>query len=241
MRRDMAKVVWESSRRSGRSINGNFRLKNPSDFTDSVYFISNGKRRAYSKKTSSKQYYRGPGHTNPMREFLRKNTGRLWNDVWSEICEVLDSRNYHAWELRKDITRRIDKDWGDFYVDPESGILSERAYIVDKDHPEECECWWCEMKKKEAHKVNDDISFVEINGIWYLEVAIMSSFISKRHDPDSNEVVEETLHTSKVEVRQLNKQLLKAKDAWLSGVHHSLKKKKHQGVPHRKPKPLFVS
>lgn len=80
----------------------------------------------------------------PLYGLLRKNCGRYWDDVWSEICTQADIRNVAGWHLRQHIEtmvstkivynekgeptgpapRRWYKDIREFYVD-EHGILRE--------------------------------------------------------------------------------------------------------------------
>jgi len=134
MRSDMSKVIVERPRRGG----GRDRKRRPArDFDD------------MPSKQSMKR-----GHTDlkelnenlvPLKRYLRKNVGRPWDKVFSEICEnirvdnavqkhvrnhVFDYVHLHVIVEGKEIyTRRflgVYELWnGDFYVCPKSGLLKE--------------------------------------------------------------------------------------------------------------------
>lgn len=80
----------------------------------------------------------------PIIGMLRKNVGRPWDKVWSEICKHADSRNIRGYHLRDHILdyvllqgkeRVYPYRWSrrpDFYVD-DHGILRETK--VDRKRP----------------------------------------------------------------------------------------------------------
>lgn len=107
--------------------------------------VSISRRRAYGWDCK-----RHNDNTNPLQRFLCKNVGRLWNDVFSEICAIADHRSatdydfvirpVQQWLVAHDILMYEEKPyqtrWGrrDFwwefpysglYVHPETGILCE--------------------------------------------------------------------------------------------------------------------
>ena len=79
------------------------------------------------------------GHYTPLKRFLRKNCGRVWNDVYSDICLENDSRSKLGRYIRRRIVDMVELDikivdgkpitnhgyqvYQGFYVHPETGIL----------------------------------------------------------------------------------------------------------------------
>lgn len=108
----------------------------------------------------------------PLYGMLRKNCGRYWDDVWSEICAQADERNVAGWHLRQHLkymvsTKILYNDKGepvdpsrhqwsgvrDFYVD-EHGILRET-------HPNK-------VAKRRHHPLLKPGKGVKmINGCWF--------------------------------------------------------------------------
>jgi hypothetical protein len=104
---------------------------------------------------------------NPMQRFLRKQVGRPWNDVYSEICTHLDHRSRQdsnvlksiGWTVAQDIMMHDGKPyqvrWGrrdswwrypysGLYVHPETGVLCEfkREEYVRPPAPVESIHWF---------------------------------------------------------------------------------------------------
>lgn len=96
---------------------------------------------------------------NPLRRFLRKNVGRKWNDVWSEICVSNDRRTISGSHLRDHVQMEVEQNRlyspYRFYVD-ENGILQE----------------WIRRKTKRTQRpaaiihINETDYFCH-NGLWY--------------------------------------------------------------------------
>jgi hypothetical protein len=88
---------------------------------------------------------------NAISRFLKKNLGRPWNDIWSEICAQSDSRSkqgsgfrkHFEWNVAQDIAIINDKPYQfkygrcsyydhtytGYYVHPETGILCENVRV----------------------------------------------------------------------------------------------------------------
>lgn len=142
MRKDMAKVVTERPRsgHANASRKWGWRLRQHEyDLDDhGPAYASSARHRQYG--FNCKQFSDLLG---PLRRYLRKQTGRPWDAVWSEITQTLDSRSLagqHIFDhIRWDVTRNAEIDdrgrvcfrkwyreltpvWG-FYVHPVTGLL----------------------------------------------------------------------------------------------------------------------
>ena len=116
----------------------------------------------------------------PLHGYLRKNVGRPWDDVYSELCEGLDRRSVSGLHVFTHLWQFVDKHtvmcndgkvraWAsfggylslpdDYYVHPYTGILceSERHYRYRRD--------------KERHPdrvfISNNSSYIRFDGIWY--------------------------------------------------------------------------
>ena len=111
----------------------------------------------------------------PLERFLRKQVGRPWDQVYSEIAAKAPSNTWLGDKLREEVSWLVDVDvawrdgtlvgrWGyapsDLFVHPESGLLSlpesrpRRKYV----------------HKKEYEMVDVDVrhKYVRIGALWYL-------------------------------------------------------------------------
>jgi hypothetical protein len=114
-------------------------------YEDGAMFLSSARHR---QEGHGRFYKRRNENTKPLYRFLRKNVGRPWNDVYSEICAFVDVRSdtgyqvmeHLGWAVAKDIMMYDDKPyqtrwssrtrWWELpytglYIHPESGILCE--------------------------------------------------------------------------------------------------------------------
>ncbi|MDZ8078824.1 MAG: hypothetical protein RMX35_06945 [Nostoc sp. DcaGUA01] len=123
-------------------------------------------------------------HLGPLRRFLRSKVGQPWNDVYSELCQRLDSKTMagqhvigHLWDYLErhveiidgNVYRKsyqgyryqLDRGYGDrFYIHPQTGILC----AIEK-----------RPRKQEQNSEQIDILIVDeyhqyhkLNDIWYL-------------------------------------------------------------------------
>jgi len=107
----------------------------------------------------------------PLYGMLRKNCGRYWDDVWSEICSQADIRNVAGWHLREHLKYMVSTKitynengeplgphgrWyslRDFYVD-EHGILRET-------HPNKV------ANRRQHPQLKPGKGVKKINGCWF--------------------------------------------------------------------------
>jgi hypothetical protein len=184
MREDMSKVVTERPRRGHRLPSSKTRLRvrsyDPDKEYDDLPKRVSGSRSKLIRAGEIKYFSDLIG---PLRRFLRKNVGRPWDLVYSEMKESLDDRKVTGrhvfehvdWEVETHAF--IDGDgelykWGysgrrpvdGFYVDPRTGLLCwndnnpwRRAGGKSKTATEEI-----------THvRLSANTGYVKVNGIWY--------------------------------------------------------------------------
>jgi hypothetical protein len=122
MRSDMHKVIVERPRFGG---HGARKGRKPRDWEDVP--ARQGMRRPYG--------YWGKelnDHLGPLRRFLRKQVGRPWNKIYSEICSGLRAGRPLHDHLRRHVFEivcvhpnlpRYKHYSGELFVDPRTGIL----------------------------------------------------------------------------------------------------------------------
>lgn len=144
----------------------------------------------------------------PLYKFLKKNADRPWADVWSEICEVCDSRNVRGKHLRDHVQSYVTGAGGqeslgrwwrrnEFYVD-DDGILrynnDRRRYrYTPKLDPDKCKigdrlferinnCWfevWYEKEEKARKAWNYYLNRQEVE-YYYTDVKVRQRQLSRR-------------------------------------------------------------
>jgi len=151
----------------------------------------------------------------PLWEFLKKNVGRPWNEVYSEICQCADSRSIRGYHLREHVQDYVTGSGGQehlsryysrsgpFYVD-DDGLLcfqDYRRYRYRKPSPDPDNC-----------KVGDRL-FERINGCWF-EVWYEKEDKSRKVWSwyQQRQVVEYYSDEVKVRQRQLSKRELRDLD-----------------------------
>ena len=89
MRPDFKQVLIDRPRSGGSKTYRNIRrgktVKDPDHLPE-----NQGMRRPYDRGYRRKEF---SDHISPLKRWLRKQVGRPWNKVWSEICQVVDSRD----------------------------------------------------------------------------------------------------------------------------------------------------
>jgi len=184
MREDMSKVVIERPRWGHRLPSGKTRLRircyDPDKEYDDLPKRVSGSRSKHMRAGEIKHFSDLLG---PLRRFLRKNVGRPWDLVYSEMKESLDDRKVTGRHVFEHVDGEvethafIDGDgelytWGysgrrpvyGFYVDPRTGLL----------------CWsdnnpWRRGRGKSittaeeiTHvRLSANTGYVKVNGIWY--------------------------------------------------------------------------
>lgn len=124
MRSDMFKVIVERPRYGG---HGARKGRTPRDLED--YPSQQGIRRPYQKDGKNLNE-----HLAPLRRYLRKQVGRPWNKIYSEICAGLRAGHPVHDHVRQHVFDYVDVNHPhaqrplriackDFYVDPRTGLL----------------------------------------------------------------------------------------------------------------------
>jgi hypothetical protein len=130
-------------------------------------------------------------HLGPLRRFLRRNVGRPWNKVYSEIREVIDTRStisqhvldHLKWEVQ---TETFEQDrkvyaytyWGcapvrGFYIHPRTNLLSWAGRPAYKQ-PE---------APIERVALSEKAEYQKIDGLWYRIEYRPAATEEDRNDP----------------------------------------------------------
>lgn len=123
-------------------------------------------------------------HLGPLRRFLRSHLGQPWNDVYSQLCQQLDSSTMagqhvlsHVWDYVERYVELIDgiphrKHHGrgfrslatcyheQFYVHPETGILCMAQKAPSKQKQTQ--------QRMDLVVIDDYHQYRKLNEIWYL-------------------------------------------------------------------------
>lgn len=178
MREDLKDVIVDASR----SKDGEKR-------TNSLIGLSEEQIDALPEKQGIRRNHTGWGfqfgdRLNPLYGFLKKNVGRPWGDVFSEICEHADARNVRGRHLREHVYSYVAGSGGqeggsfrwrhwDFYID-DDGLLCYNDWrrkwrsADRKQDPDNCKignnaygringCWfqiWYESVEKSRERWN---------------------------------------------------------------------------------------
>lgn len=128
MRADMRRVIIDTTRSA--ALPGEHRL--PKNIEDWPTY--EGMRRRYRD-------YKGFGdRLRPLWRYLDKQVGRLWVDVWSDICAHADARSIDGYHLRTHVKQSVRErpDGSDFrygYVDADgrpTGYTFRWRFWVDE-------------------------------------------------------------------------------------------------------------
>lgn len=133
----------------------------------------------------------------PLKRYLCKQVGRRWDDVFSEICQHLDTGSTVKMHVREHlddfVERNVRRDsegvlWShngwrgpqklmemrtELYVDPDDGLIKETRKLCQKLGVPFAPCYWAlkrsevEKKQKPIHKICKFTWHVQLGGIWY--------------------------------------------------------------------------
>lgn len=103
MRADINEVVIERPRHGSRSLcysyNGRRAKANAQDWEEAPFREGlHGSARRYAGWYGSKEF---SDLINPLERFLRSNRGRKWDDVYSEICQVLKTKSLQGYHIKE--------------------------------------------------------------------------------------------------------------------------------------------
>jgi len=173
MRHDMGKIITERPRYGSRTRNLKTRMSIKWKGNDDEYNIpsrasnSAGRQYGWDKREFSDVL-------GPLKRYIYKQIGRKWDDVYSEMCQVLDKRkvthshvfdHVYAWVSTDVYIGRdglyYERPYGglvrDLYVDPKTGIIKRQ--ISPKEDKKQ--------RPLTLIVVNDYEEFEKIDGIWY--------------------------------------------------------------------------
>jgi hypothetical protein len=189
----MKKVVVEKPR-SG------MRYKSPKGYENSIDKLMEREEEPRGEKIYQKweSYSDGKRLTDvlgPLRGYLKKNVGRAWDDIYSEICQNLPANNTNASHVRDHITKMVEttvfmKDGSpytsigekleyigsflcSFYVNPETGILCELKNNRKKRY--------YNKNKKICIDAGPNQVYLKIGGIWYLLYLAVDTGVTKTY------------------------------------------------------------
>lgn len=118
---------------------------------------------------------------NPLRRYFESQVGRLWNDVYSDVCSKLDTNSTVKQHVRDHIKDFVEIDTyrtdgvvyssnknytlgqygvSGLYVDPDTGVLCTTG-------PRKSHHYTYERKQLGHLRVSPMLSYVWIKGVWY--------------------------------------------------------------------------
>ena len=183
MREDMSKVVIERPREGHRLPSSKTRLRirryDPDKEYDDLPKRVSGSRSKHTRAGEIKHFSDLLG---PLRRFLRKNVGRPWEDVYSEMKQTLDSRkvtgqhifDHVKWEVElHPVIGEDGKIYESYphyrerqllhglYVDPRTGLLCRAERNHRKPGKEE-------TGPAVRISIDCNMDYIHQNGIWYI-------------------------------------------------------------------------
>ncbi|MBS1787080.1 MAG: hypothetical protein JST85_05125 [Acidobacteria bacterium] len=237
MRNDMSKVVVERPRRghslkSGKTARRIKRYDESADYGDLPKRVS-GSRNKHVRSSGNQETKSFSDLLGPLRRYLRRNVGKPWDKVYSELAQHLDKRkttgihifDHVKWEVEQDCFvgedgkiyrfgyRRIERVSG-LYVHPRTGLLcwSDAKSIWHKSLAEKR----AERKRQTGWRVpiSGNRHYVKLSGIWYF--ADLERYNRSQRPPEEEvkmTFVEEGQTTWRVtNKRQCSRKELKAAD-----------------------------
>jgi hypothetical protein len=177
MRQDMKDLLVNTGRygnHSGNALSRRARLKKM-DIDDLPSRLPSGRHRVGDKEQGDR--------LKPLRRFLTTNCGRLWDDVYKEICAVTDSDTIRGYHLRQHVWNYVvpnnydvghNKRYGPFFVDVD-GTLQEKRKLTEAERLVESAYWRKRTKWRlpPSHIPNPRIAvdadhwYEKIKGYWF--------------------------------------------------------------------------
>jgi len=104
MREDFHRVLTTDPRRGSRlRFTEVRRSKNNATFDEE---FSGGKESMKTQRRRTFQQRKSFGdHIQPLRRFMQKQVGRLWSDVYAELCELFDKRSQQLYHVHEHVLR----------------------------------------------------------------------------------------------------------------------------------------
>lgn len=219
MRKDFNKLLCERERPRSKDKFRNYRKQ----FENRNFQITSegeilGPAQAGRKTIYGYNYKTFNENLNPLWGFIRKAAGRPWNDVYSEICKTFDKRsviNQHildhlkyyveqncfmkdgkVWvKARWDFHNILADNYCNYYVHPETGILTKASQISKRAQTEQRIL----ENNKKAQEIFRNIKgtneqLFKIKGIWYAFkfVPIVTTKYTSKSTNSLGELVETT-------------------------------------------------
>jgi hypothetical protein len=179
MRKDMKDLLVNTGRRAEYGESRRFRFKH----TDPDVLPSRLSRYEFLNDTRSQG-----DRLRPLYRFLETNCGRLWADVYAEICKVSDHRTIRGFHLRQHVEQYVQsnnydighrRSYGPFFVDLDGTLQKERELTPAERHANfllnaKRYKWKPEPQKIPNPRVPDtaDRWWEKIEGYWYEFTAI---------------------------------------------------------------------
>ena len=188
MRKDMNKVVTERPRAGARGeLRKVFDKKNQprrelnrveeedEELRDEEFLLPReSMRRRYKVGEQSKNL---TDHIKPLLRYLRSQAGRPWNDVWSDICQVLKGNGLQANHVKEHVKQYVDgiPHSGETYFRPEDWhqprSFKEGVYVDEKGilrkSPSKKKWWKRDKEFYHYTRESDLVEYHKINGCWF--------------------------------------------------------------------------
>lgn len=154
MRKDLNKLLCEEERWGSTRSYKEVRRKKVFKADEEFNAGCEGMTKRHAVANNQKQFGE---HLNPLYGVVRKNVGRPWDDVYSELCEVFDMRSVvnahilqHLWqkverytfikdgvvmvrELYRNGAHPLEDAFCEYYIHPVTGILSKNEKFKTYD------------------------------------------------------------------------------------------------------------
>lgn len=109
---------------------------------------------------------------NPLVRYLRSNTGRPWDKVYSELCENADARSLRGWHFREHVWMEVDT-YEEYLAKSESRRCPYPArFHIDahgflRESKERLRRHWRYKREPKPTIRIDDNLYEQVNGCWF--------------------------------------------------------------------------